>query len=355
MKKQVTVILFFLVSIFLTGCNDAQNSTAEKSDNKIDIYTTVYPLQYFAQEIGGEYVNVETVYPPGTDEHTFEPSQKDIIKMAESDLFFYIGYNLEGFVTKAESILVDEGVKTVAIGETVVFDKEDTHTEDEHAEDAHSEDKHTEDTHAEDTHSEDEHTEDTHVEDTHSEDAHTADDGHNHGDVDPHLWLDPVYSLQMAAAIKDELTAKMPEQADYFQAQYNKLNDKLKALDSQLADTIQNGKTNEIIVSHAAYGYWEERYGLEQISVTGLSTSSEPSQKDLKNIVNTAKEHNIHYVLFEQNVSSKLTKIIQNEIGAKALTLHNLSVLTDADIKAGLDYEKIMNQNIETLQTALND
>ena len=330
MKRQVTVILFLITALFLAGCGNSQsNKTTSTSDDKINIYTTVYPLQYFAQEIGGQYVNVETVYPPGTDEHTFEPSQKDIIKMAESDLFFYIGYNLEGFVTKAEPILVDEGVKTVAIGESVVLDEEE--------------------------HAEDEHKEDTHTEVDHSEEANTADEGHLHGDVDPHLWLDPVYASQMAAAIKDELTAKMPEQADYFEAQYNELNDKLKVLDSQLADTIQNSKTNKIIVSHSAYGYWEKRYGLEQISVTGLSTSSEPSQKELGNIVKTAQEHNIHYVVFEQNVSSKLTEIIQNEIGAKALTLHNLSVLTDADIEAGLNYEKIMNQNIETLQTALNE
>ncbi len=316
MKKQVTVVLFLIMALFLSGCSNSQSSQPNKKDDKIDIFTTVYPLQYFAQEIGGTYVNAETVYPPGTDEHSFDPSQKDIIKMSEADLFLYIGYNLEGFVTKAKPILEDEGVKTIAIGESVALDEV--------------------------------------TEDTHTEEKHTADDGHNHGDVDPHLWLDPIYASQMAAVIKDELAKKMPEQSDYFEAQYNKLNERLQTLDGKLADTIQNGKTNEIIVSHGAYGYWEKRYGLKQISVTGLTGADEPSQKDLANIVNTAKQHNLHYVVFEQNVSSKLTEIIQNEIGAKALTLHNLSVLTDADLKAGANYESLMNQNIKTLQTALN-
>ena len=124
MKKQVTVILFLITALFLSGCSDAQSSkTTSTSDDTIDIYTTVYPLQYFAQEIGGKYVNAETVYPPGTDEHTFEPSQKDIIKMTEAELFFYIGYNLEGFVTKAKPILEDEGVKTIAVGESVTLDE----------------------------------------------------------------------------------------------------------------------------------------------------------------------------------------------------------------------------------------
>ena len=43
--------------------------------------------------------------------------------MAEADLFLYIGYNLEGFVTKAKPILEDEGVKTIAVGESVAFDE----------------------------------------------------------------------------------------------------------------------------------------------------------------------------------------------------------------------------------------
>lgn len=321
MIKQVTVILFLITVLFLSGCSNSQNSQPNKSNGKIDIYTTVYPLQYFAQEIGGTYVNAATVYPPGTDEHSFEPSQKDIIKMSNADLFLYIGYNLEGFVTKAKPILEDEGVKTIAVGESVVFDKASMNN---------------------------------HKEDAYANEDHNADDGHNHGDVDPHLWLDPIYASQMATTIKDALVKKMPGQSDYFEARYKKLNEKLQTLDKKLAETIKNSKTDEIIVSHGAYGYWKKRYGLKQISVTGLTGTNEPSQKDLENIVNTAKQHDLHYVVFEQNVSSKLTEIIQNEIGAKALTLHNLSVLTDADLKAGADYESLMNQNIKTLQTALN-
>lgn len=278
------------------------------------MYTTVYPLQYFTEAIGGEYVNVETVYPPGTDEHSFDPSQKDIVKMAESDLFFYIGYNLEGFVTKAEPILSKEGVTTVAVGETVHLDEDEHAHENEHA---------------------------------HEE------DGHDHGGVNPHLWLDPIYSIEMANSIKDELTKQMPEQKGYFDSRFNELSEKLKALDEKFSTTIESGRTNKIIVSHSAYGYWEERYGLEQIGVTGLTSSNEPSQKELGKIVTMADKENLHYVIFEQNISSKLTEIIQKEMGAKSLELHNLSVLTDKDIEAGEDYFSLMEKNIKTLQTAL--
>ncbi|CAH0186578.1 High-affinity zinc uptake system binding-protein ZnuA [Peribacillus simplex] len=308
MKIRALLSLFLVTALFLSACGNSKGESSKETKDALDIYTTVYPLQYFTEAIGGEYVNVETIYPPGTDEHSFEPSQKDIVKMAESDLFFYIGYNLEGFVTKAEPILSKEGVSTIAVGETVHLD------EDEHA---------------------------------HEE------DGHDHGGVNPHLWLDPIYSIDMAKTIKDELTKKMPEQEEYFNSQFNKLSEKLKALDENFATTIESGRTNKIIVSHSAYGYWEERYGLEQIGVTGLTSSNEPSQKELGKIVTMAEEEDLNYVIFEQNISSKLTEIIQKEMGAKSLELHNLSVLTDKDIKAGEDYFSLMEKNIKTLQTAL--
>lgn len=310
MKIRALLSLFLVTAVFLSACGNSKGESSNKeTKDALDIYTTVYPLQYFTEAIGGEYVNVETVYPPGTDEHSFEPSQKDIVKMAESDLFFYIGYNLEGFVTKAEPILSKEGVSTIAVGETVHLDEE--------------------------------------------EHAHEEEDGHDHGGVNPHLWLDPVYSIDMAKTIKDELTKKMPEQEEYFNSHFNELSEKLEALDGKFATTIESGRTNKIIVSHAAYGYWEERYGLEQIGVTGLTSSNEPSQKELGKIVTMAEKEDLNYVIFEQNISSKLTEIIQKEMGAKSLELHNLSVLTDKDIEAGEDYFSLMEKNIKTLQTAL--
>jgi zinc transport system substrate-binding protein len=60
-------------------------------------------------------------------------------------------------------------------------------------------------------------------------------------------------------------------------------------------------------------------------------------------------------VIFEQNVSPKVAKIIQEEIGAKSLTLHNLEAVTEENIKQKDDYFSIMRKNLETIKKALND
>ena len=99
--------------------------------DQISIYTTVYPLQYFAERIGGDAVNVQSIYPPGADEHTFDPTQKDMIALADADLFFYIGLGLEGFVENAEKTMKNEHVKMVATADAITEDMLERHDHDE--------------------------------------------------------------------------------------------------------------------------------------------------------------------------------------------------------------------------------
>jgi zinc transport system substrate-binding protein len=326
MTKYITILLLLLAS-FLTGCADDKNNTTTES-GKASVYTTVYPLQYFSERIGGEWLTVYSIYPPGADEHTFEPSQRDMMNLADSDVFFYIGLGLEGFVDKAESTLKNEGVQFISLGENLHLEVEN----------------HEEETHEGESHEEDSHEEESHEHDT-----------HQHGDIDPHVWLDPIYSKEMALGIKDSLVELMPEHKDTFEKNFKQLETELNALDTAFKETIGSGKHKEVIVSHAAFGYWEERYGLKQISISGLSSGAEPSQKELEQIVKTAKEKNLKYILFEQNVSSKLGEIIQDEIHAKPLPIHNLATLTDENIKNKETYFTIMEQNIDSLSKALND
>ena len=104
-------------------------------------------------------------------------------------------------------------------------------------------------------------------------------------------------------------------------------------LDGKFNEMSSDASTKTFFVSHASFGYIADSYGLEQIAIAGLNSQSEPSQKQLAQIVKEAKEHNVHYVLFEQNVSSKLTDVVRKEIGAESLMLHNLGVLTVDDVK----------------------
>ncbi|SDJ15386.1 metal ABC transporter solute-binding protein, Zn/Mn family [Natribacillus halophilus] len=87
----------------------------------------------------------------------------------------------------------------------------------------------------------------------------------------------------------------------------------------------------------------------------GLSPNEEPSQSELAEIVEIAEEKDIGYVVFENNVSSSVTEVIQEEIGAESMVLRNLESISEEDTENNEDYFSIMRKNIETLETALNE
>ena len=322
MKKLLSLLLLSITAILLTACNsetDSLNDTTEKTDS-LTIYTTVYPLQYFTERIGAEYVNVKSIYPPGSNEHTFEPTQKAMIDLADSDLFFYIGLGLEGFVEKAKTTLKDQHVTFIPTAENVT--EEQLHISTGH-------------THAE----EEQH--------DHEEDEH------QHNEHDSHVWLSPVISQQLAMVIKDELIKAMPENEQLFTQNYDALVQELETLHHDFLAMAENVPNKTFFVSHAAFGYIAGHYGFKQVPIAGLNSQSEPSQKELAAIVDLAREKNIKHIFFEQNVSSKLAEVIQEEIGAEAAILHNLSVLTENDIKNGENYFTLMRANLDVLENAL--
>ncbi|MBC1529470.1 zinc ABC transporter solute-binding protein [Listeria booriae] len=316
MKKLAFLLSTLLVTaVFLAGCGD--NSDAQKKGNdKLTVYTTVYPLQYLASQIGGTYVDAHSVYPAGSDAHSFDPTQKDMMNIADSDLFFYIGLGMEGFVDKAKQSLKNENVKFVVTTDNLHLPTM-SHEEEDHE------------------HEEDE-------------------DGHDHGDINPHVWLDPNYMITMAATVRDNLSKELPAQKETFNKNYEKVVSQLKTLNTDYQTMADTAKHKDFVTAHAAYGYWEKEYGLKQIPIAGISTSDEPSQKKLTTIVNTIKSEKIPYILLEQNTNSKIADVIQKETDTKTLKLHNLETLTQKDIDAKRDYMSIMKDNLAALKTALN-
>lgn len=339
MKKAFLLFLVTALALFTAACGDKSSTTSSKQSEgkeKMTIYTTVYPLSYFAERIGGDFVEVSSIYPAGANEHTFEPTQKDMMKLADADIFFYIGLGLEGFVENAKKTLAKEDVAMIATADHVSDEKLASSTGHTHA------DEEEEHDHAA-----------TEEEHSHSEDEHGHDD-HDHGNIDPHVWLSPIISQDLALSIKDTLIEKMPEQEATFTANYEALVKELQELDQSFKAMADKAPEKTFFVSHAAFGYIAGQYGLTQMPIAGLNSQNEPSQKELTAIVDKANDLHIHYILFEQNVSSKLAEVIQKEVGAESLILHNLSVLTADDVKNKETYFTLMNKNIQTLEKALS-
>lgn len=350
-KKWVTTTILSS-SLLLAACGSTDSSETKvgnEDQEVLKVYTTIYPLEDFAKKIGGDYVEVKSIYPPNVDAHSYEPSTRDMVSIAESDLFVYTGVGVEGFADKAVEALKNEDLAILAAGDELTLLKTEEEEHDHEHEEEHVHDEDAED-HAHDdaAHGEDA---EEHVHDDAAHDEHN----HDHGGVDPHVWLDPILSIELAENIKNSLSELMPKHASEFEENFTTLKTDLEKLDEEFKTTIEQAKTKYLLVAHSAYGYWEARYGIEQISISGISPTQEPSQKALKTIIEESQEHQISHVIFDQNLTSKVSEVIQKEIGAEALTLHNLESVTEENIENNEDYFSIMRANLKTIETALNN
>ncbi|MCI1695786.1 metal ABC transporter solute-binding protein, Zn/Mn family [Aneurinibacillus aneurinilyticus] len=317
----LTISIVF--SIFLAGCGQKETIDQKQitdGSQKIKVYTTLFPLYDFVRTIGGEHVKVSNLLPPGAEAHDYEPSAKDIGKVNEARLFIYNGAGYEAWIDNMTKNLDVQKTKVVDASRGLQLVESDKH-EEEHA---HK-----------------------------NGEAHEEHEGHSHGKYDPHVWLNPQLAKQQAANIQKGLTDVDPAHKAEYEANYNKLAQQLDALDKEYKDAIAKAKKKEFVVSHKAFTYMAEHYGLEQLSVSGLTPSEEPTQQQLKHLIDTLKEHNIKYVAFEELVENKVAKTVQREAGAEAVTLYTLENLTKEQFNAGKTYTDIMKENLTTLKKVL--
>jgi len=324
-------IIFLLISIivlpFLSGCaatNNENNASADENGDKVQILTTLFVTTDFSQKIGGAFVEVTNLVPPGTSPHDFEPSAKDMAALVNGDMFVYNGAGMEGWVEKVKQNLKDKHVKLVNASERIELIESAHH----HDHDADEED--------------DEHEE-------------HGDDHAHAGEMDPHVWLDPMNALKQAEEIKNALVEIDPAHGDVYEANFQQLKEDLIALDQHYKEELKDVKRKEFFVSHAAFGYMAKRYDLIQRSISGIIPADEPSPSELAEIVRDAKEMEIKYILLDPQDVTKISEVVAEEIGAETDVIYTIGNLPKNLIEKGYDYVSLMEQNLTTLKKALNE
>jgi len=111
----------------------------------------------------------------------------------------------------------------------------------------------------------------------------------------------------------------------------------------------------EFFVSHSAFAYLAEEYGLEEHSISGIIPGAEPSPKEMIGFVEEIKELNIKYILVEPTDEIKISQVLADQAGASIEELYAMASVSNADIAAGKDYFTLMEANLEVLLKALSE
>lgn len=297
----VKIHVLVLVSFVLVGCGSGTDGT-EATDGQLDIQASFYPLQWIAEQVGGQAVVVSSLTPPGAEPHDLELSAQDVGAISQADLVVY----LSDFQSA-----VDDAVEQEAAGTS--FDVAE-HTD---------------------------------LDLTYTPIEEGAENADEKG-TDPHFWLDPLRLAGVADALGARLGEIDPDNASTFTANASELRTLLEELDSELRDGLRDCENAILVTSHNAFGYLAAAYGLTQVGITGLTPEEEPSAASLADVASYVEENDVKTIYFETLVSPAIAETVAAESGAQTAVLDPIEGLTEES--AGSDYLEVMRSNLATLR-----
>ncbi|MFE4366982.1 metal ABC transporter substrate-binding protein [Streptomyces sp. NPDC056835] len=316
--------------VALSACSPSDAAAARKSDGKLAVTASFYPMQFLAERIGGDHVSVTTLTKPGVEPHDLELTPRQVAQLGEAEVILY----LKGIQPAVDEAITQSGVKnTVDATSLTTLEKHGTEVGHSHG-DSHGDD------HAGD-----------------QADAHATEESHSAGEEDalagkdPHIWLDPVKYAEVAKGVGASLEKADPDNSAAYRKNTDALVKQLGGLDTAFKQGLADTTTKTFITTHAAFGYLAERYGLAQEAIAGIDPESEPSPARMKELETIAEHDKVGTVFFETLASDKTAKTVAADSGLKTDVLDPLEGITDKS--KGDDYIEVMNANLTALRKAL--
>lgn len=315
-RLTIPLALAALGAMALTGCGTDSDEAA--ADGTLQVAAAFYPLEFVASRVGGDRVEVTALTGPGTEPHDIELTVAQTALVGEADLVLF---------QDSMQPIVGDAVEQTADGATLeveeVIDFIPFAEEHEHSDDEHSEDEHADE-----------------------EEGHD----HEHGDEDPHFWLDPARMATLAEAVASELGDIDPDYAEEYDANAAALVAELDELDAAFAEGLADCERDLVVVSHDAFGYLGDRYGLDIHGIAGLSPDAEPGPADIAELQELIDAEGVTTVFSETLVSPATAETLAQDAGVGTDVLDPLEGITDET--ADEDYLSIMRSNLASLQEA---
>jgi zinc transport system substrate-binding protein len=283
---------------------------------KIPVVASILPLADFCQNIGGKYVDVSVLVPPGASPHTFEPSPTAVAKALDAKVFVYVGAGLDPWAKRLLAAQKRPGQAVVeAVAGIPLLKDVDEHGRGEAADEEHEEGEHH----------------------------------HHHEAGNPHVWLDPVLAENICRSIAQALMQVDPAHKNAYEVNLAMYLGRLQTLDQDIKAVVATFRQRDYVTFHPAYAYFSQRYGLRQVGVIEAAPGREPSPGHLQKIIAAIKKTGVKAVFAEPQLSSRVAEVIAQEAGVKVLILDPLG----GRPPYGSDYLKLMRHNLAVLAQAM--
>lgn len=308
MDKRIPIALTIIALLSSIGGAYYFTQVQTQKNDKLLVVASFYPLEYMAEQIGGDKVEVTSLIDPGVEVHSWQPSAGDIVNCSDADIILYNGAGLDNWLQEDIIPSIDATEKIVVDTTSGIILFKNIEKEEIEA----------------------------------------------HGIFDPHTWVSPYEAHQQAEAVYQTLIQRDSSNVDYYTARWKTLSDKLTTLDESYTKQLLNRTKTTIFVTHDAFGYIARRYGFEQEGIIGISADEQPSTQTLVDIINLMQKTGTYIFFIEPGYSDIYVQTVKMELEVKTgkttqiLELYHLNGPID-----GLDYLQQMEKNLESLRLGL--
>jgi len=284
------ILAVIVAAGLIVGC-----SSSHVSSDNFTIVASFYPIYIMAENVtaGVDGVTLVDLAPPTVGcLHDWSPSTDDFKKLAQADIFITQGAGMEGFLDRVVAGYPSLRIVRLSDGIPLIV---------------------------------------------------------QNGIPNAHTWLNVDYAILMVQNLASALAAADPPHA----AQYNQnaaaYIAKLTQLRDEMKTALKPYAGTEIITFHEAFPYFAQEFGLNIVAVVEREPGSEPSARQLADLITMIRAKGIKTIFVEPQYPSQVADTIARETGVRVLTL-DPAVTGTSDPDA---YLTAMRGNMKALEEGL--
>lgn len=297
MKKRIFSFILMCFCVFL----------AYGQGKRLSIAVTFNAIQELTLAVVKDKADVFLIIPEGMEPHEAEPTPQNLALLSGADVLVYNGFGMEFYLEKSIVAVGNKKLHLIQASKDIkpiMLEKEHEHKGDM--------------------------------------------EGHHHGNIDPHVWLSPVCAISMIKNIERELSLLDRKNANFYAKNAKEYIKKLQALVKKYRSPFSKLKNKNLVASHAAFAYLCRDFGLIQSSIQDVFAEGEPSPKEMANLIEYCKEHNIRTIFSEEAASEALAMSLSREVGGKVVKIYTMEIKEE-----GKDYLSRMQENLERILISL--
>jgi zinc transport system substrate-binding protein len=263
----------FIISLGFSACGPQLVES-----EKLQVWVTIQPQKTFVEAVAGDHAEVSVMVRSGESPETYSPGVPQMVALAQADIYFGIGMPLERRILERieRSMPQLDFVQTTEILE-------------------------------------------------HAHDGHDREENGScvFGDVDPHVWMDPLWMVGFVKQVEAALVAARPELTGQFSANATGLSRKLQNLDAALREQLAPYEGHAFYINHPSLGHFARRYGLVQRSLE--QGGSAPSVRQVAKLVETAKADQVRTVFSQPEFGRSRADILAQALSVDVIQIDVLS------------------------------